>query len=163
MPENSCSTRKSNDAGFPDLHARVFLAAFLLTSLLAITTAMGCHNFLVSRDVKMPLTPSIAFGAAMWLWWAAIALGMWGCAKRSPAMLDLHTSRGTDPGFGRQSPLLWASRPHSGNAYSRLPLACMEAGVRITELPHSCPLRSRVDGLRPGVRNLQLCPSPNAA
>ena len=87
MPENSCSTRKSNDEGFPDLHARVFLAAFLITSLLAITTAMGCHNFLVSRDVKMPLTPSVAFGAAMWLWWAAIALGMWGGAKRFPAML----------------------------------------------------------------------------
>ena len=63
-----------------DLHGRVVLAIFLLSSLLALTTAMGCHTFLVAHDTSMPLTPSVAFGAVMWLWWAAVASGMWACA-----------------------------------------------------------------------------------
>ncbi len=70
-----------------DLHGRVVLAISLLSSLLALTTAMGCHTFLVAHDTSMPLTPSVAFGAVMWLWWAAVASGMWACARRFPALL----------------------------------------------------------------------------
>ena len=46
-----------------DLHGRVVLAIFLLSSLLALTTAMGCHTFLVAHDTSMPLTPSVLWSS----------------------------------------------------------------------------------------------------
>jgi hypothetical protein len=121
------------EAFFATPHARGVLAALALTTIFAVFTASECHNYLASKLVGISALPSLLFGLVMWLWWGAIAAGLWWWAHYRPAVLRfstrnflLHLILGTALGalhlFLLQQTLRIAGNywPAWGSAYSTL-------------------------------------------
>jgi sensor histidine kinase YesM len=72
---------------FSTLHARGTLGLLIASVALALITANGCHIFLATKGQVISLIPSLAYGAAKWLWWGVVALGMWLLARKYPRFL----------------------------------------------------------------------------
>lgn len=73
----------------PRLGAIALAANVVLALVLAGMTARECHaNFAYHYTGKtVSLVPSILFGVATWLWWAAISASMWLYANWRPQLL----------------------------------------------------------------------------
>ncbi|WP_158789990.1 sensor histidine kinase [Granulicella sp. L60] len=78
-------------APFTTLHARGVLAVLAVTTVFAAFTASECHNYLTSRLAGISVLPSLLFGLVMWIWWGAIAAGLWMWARFRPAILRFST------------------------------------------------------------------------
>ncbi len=72
---------------FSTVHARGVLGLVIASAALALITANGCHIFLATKGQEISLIPSLAYGAAKWLWWGVVALGMWLMARKYPRFL----------------------------------------------------------------------------
>lgn len=55
-----------------------YVVFFGMATGLALATAIECHS--------ITHIPSLIFGGLFWLWWAAIASGMWMLSRRNPAV-----------------------------------------------------------------------------
>jgi sensor histidine kinase YesM len=84
--------RATGSARISTLYARGVFGLVAASTVLALITANGCHLYLVSHDSAAPILPSLAFGVAMWTWWAAIACAMWLVAQRHPHILSFSTT-----------------------------------------------------------------------
>jgi len=73
---------------FSTPHARGVVGLLIASAALALITANGCHIFLATKGQEISLLPSLAYGAAKWLWWGAVALGMWLLARKYPRFLS---------------------------------------------------------------------------
>jgi sensor histidine kinase YesM len=76
--------------GLSRLSSRGALAMLLVSVVLAVISAYGCHIFLTTKGEPIPLVPSassMAYGVSKWLWWGMIACGMWFIARREPRFL----------------------------------------------------------------------------
>jgi sensor histidine kinase YesM len=63
--------------------------AVCISSVLALVTAMECHAVVVHLHPEMPLTPSLIYGAVLWMWWAAVAYLLWLAGRHRPRVLRL--------------------------------------------------------------------------
>ncbi len=84
--------RATGSARISTLYARGVFGLVAASTVLALITANGCHLYLVSHDSAAPILPSLAFGVAMWTWWAATACAMWLVAQRHPHILSFSTA-----------------------------------------------------------------------
>ncbi len=84
--------RATGSARLSTLYARGVFGLVAASTVLALITANGCHLYLVSHDGAAPILPSLAFGVAMWTWWAATACAMWLVAQRHPHILSFSTA-----------------------------------------------------------------------
>jgi hypothetical protein len=57
-----------------------------VTAVLAIATAIECHQYTTSTFPNASWAPSLIYGAVLWFWWAAIGAGLWMSAQRWPKM-----------------------------------------------------------------------------
>jgi signal transduction histidine kinase len=73
------------------LHARGVLMVLAVTTIFAVLTASECHNYLTSRLTGISVLPSLLFGVVMWLWWGAIAAGLWWWEYYLPSVLRFST------------------------------------------------------------------------
>jgi signal transduction histidine kinase len=60
---------------------------FFLASMLAIFAAIECHTAVSRTQPSVSLTPSLLYGAVLWLWWAPVAQLLWKAGGRYPAIL----------------------------------------------------------------------------
>jgi len=58
---------------------------------LAIATAIQCHQYAASVYPGAKWTPSLIYGAALWLWWAGAMLGLWMLSQRWPRIWIVST------------------------------------------------------------------------
>jgi sensor histidine kinase YesM len=63
--------------------------AVCLTSILAIAAAIECHNAAAVLAPGTTWTPSLLYGAVLWLWWAGVAYLLWHAGRRRPAIFRL--------------------------------------------------------------------------
>ncbi len=70
----------------------VLTALFVVTCILALFTAMECHQVNSVRLPNYPWGASLLYGAALWFWWAAAGCLLWTVTARQPWLLRL------DPG-----------------------------------------------------------------
>ena len=61
--------------------------AVCLASILAIAAAIECHNAAAVLAPGTTWTPSLLYGAVLWLWWAGVAYLLWHAARRSSSNL----------------------------------------------------------------------------
>jgi sensor histidine kinase YesM len=60
-----------------------------VAGVLGLATAIECHAGALRGDAHAPVTPSIAYGAVLWLSWALIGQLLWRASRRWPAVLSL--------------------------------------------------------------------------
>jgi signal transduction histidine kinase len=60
-----------------------------VTGILALATALECYTALTRVIPDPPLAPSLMYGSALWLWWAAVAHILWRASRNWPAILSL--------------------------------------------------------------------------
>ncbi len=63
--------------------------AVCLASILAIAAAIECHNAAAVLAPGTTWTPSLLYGAVLWLWWAGVAYLLWRVGRRHPAIFRL--------------------------------------------------------------------------
>ena len=61
---------------------------FCLASMLAISAALECHLAISRTQPSISVTPSLLYGAVLWLWWAPVALLLWKAGERYPSILS---------------------------------------------------------------------------
>jgi hypothetical protein len=60
-----------------------------VAGILTVAAAISCHAFLTEAGSHAPITPSLIYGAVLWLWWGATAHILWGTSRKWPAVLSL--------------------------------------------------------------------------
>jgi hypothetical protein len=60
-----------------------------VAGILTVATAISCHAFLTQAGSHAPLTPSLIYGAVLWLWWGGTAHILWGASRKWSAVLSL--------------------------------------------------------------------------
>jgi sensor histidine kinase YesM len=60
-----------------------------VAGVLGLATAIECHAGALHMDPHAPVTPSIAYGAVLWLSWALIGQLLWRASRRWPVVLSL--------------------------------------------------------------------------
>jgi sensor histidine kinase YesM len=78
-------------SGKDSLHLRGTFVAIAAAVIMAGLTASVCHSYLAAAHAGSPMAPALVFGAVYWLWWAVVALAMWGAAQRWPFILACST------------------------------------------------------------------------
>jgi hypothetical protein len=63
--------------------------AVCLASILAIAAAIECHNAAAVLAPGTTWTPSLLYGAVLWLWWAGVAYLLWHAGRRRPTVFRL--------------------------------------------------------------------------
>ncbi len=63
--------------------------AVCLASILAIAAAIECHNAAAVLAPGTTWTPSLLYGAVLWLWWAGVAYLLWHAGRRRPTIFRL--------------------------------------------------------------------------
>lgn len=63
--------------------------AVCVASVLAIAAAIECHTAASILAPGTTWTPSLLYGAVLWLWWAGVAYFLWQAGRRYPAIFQL--------------------------------------------------------------------------
>ncbi|WP_187143257.1 sensor histidine kinase [Terriglobus albidus] len=85
--------RSNSDRGIayavsaPKLDSFGIATLFAVASILAVLTARECHLNLVVHHIDASFIPSLCYGLATWLWWAAITTSLWAVAVRVVAVI----------------------------------------------------------------------------
>jgi sensor histidine kinase YesM len=85
------ANRKASKLEPASLHLRGTMVVLAATVVLTGLTGAVCHGYLTATHSTSPLPPVLIFGAIFWLWWGAIAVGMWWLAQRWPSILRCTT------------------------------------------------------------------------
>src|SRR5580693_2118975 len=94
MSDSKFSTPELQDVPSPaDGSSRLLFGAGTLVlcvaGILTVATAISCHAFLTQAGSHAPMTPSLIYGAVLWLWWGGAAHILWGTSRKWPAVLSL--------------------------------------------------------------------------
>ena len=68
---------------------RAAVLTLAIASALALAATLECHAALTRTQPHIPLTPSLLYGAVLWLWWAPIAFTLWHFGTARPWLLRL--------------------------------------------------------------------------
>jgi len=83
------TARRILDGSAGSLHLRGTGVALGATIVMALLTASVCHGYIAAKHASAPMAPSVIFGIGYWVWWGALAVGMWWMAQRWPWTLTL--------------------------------------------------------------------------
>jgi len=62
--------------------------ALCIAGILTLATAIECHTSVTQHALQTPWTPSLLYGCALWLWWAAVVYLLWTASSRWTAVLQ---------------------------------------------------------------------------